>query len=129
MATQTRSFTQTRSLWTLAAFSLAISLAPFSVADSFRCEQKIASLGDTKADVLEKCGEPQLIDSFCQPIISGIQAQTTDTTGTSTTNSLTTTSCEDVDIWTYKRGSGRFITHLYFSRGQLQGIKLGDRAP
>jgi len=125
---QTRPLTQTRPLWTLAAFSLAISLAPLSVADSFRCEQKIASQGDTKADVLEKCGEPQLIDSFCQPIISGIQAQATDTSGT-TTNSITTTSCENVDIWTYKRGSGRFITHLYFSRGQLQEIKLGDRAP
>ncbi len=107
--------------------TLGFSLA--SNADTFRCERKLASVGDTKADVLEKCGEPQLIDSFCRPIVSGAQLETRNSQGDTNTVIAANSSCENVDIWTYKRGTGHFMAHLYFSQGQLQEIKRGERTP
>ncbi len=37
--------------------------------------------------------------------------------------------CEKVDEWSYRPGSGQFITILQFEQGKLVSIRYGDRIP
>lgn len=94
-------------------FSAQVGIA----ADSIRCNNMLVQRGDTKADVIDKCGEPVFIDSYCEPptFVGGPP------------DSTIIVPCEDVDLWTYHPGTGQFIQHLYFKRGKLQAIKSGRR--
>ncbi|MBM3114810.1 DUF2845 domain-containing protein [Jeongeupia naejangsanensis] len=91
-------------------------------ADSFRCQNNLVSLGDSRAEVLQKCGEPFVRDSFCE----SRQATTAPLPNGGTV--VNVNQCESVDEWTYNPGSGKFLTTLRFESGRLSGIKLGDRA-
>ncbi|WP_189460318.1 DUF2845 domain-containing protein [Jeongeupia chitinilytica] len=107
----------------LAIVTFATALYSASAAaDSFRCQNDLVYLGDSKAAVLQKCGEPLVKDAFCETR----PAQTTSTTQGSTVVNVAT--CENVDEWTYNPGSGKFMTTLRFESGKLANIKLGDRA-
>ena len=96
-------------------------------AESLRCKTKLAQIGDTKADVMSKCGDPIMTDSFCQPIAIAAQPQGVQKGNNNVQNNTVISTCENIDIWTYNPGSGKFMTHLYFSRGELQSIRYGDR--
>ena len=98
-----------------------------SFADSLRCKTKLAHIGDTKSEVLKKCGDPVMTDNFCQPVATAPQAQGIQTGNNNVQNNIAIATCENIDIWTYNPGKGKFITHLYFARGQLQSIRYGDR--
>lgn len=87
---------------------------------SFRCKNDLASTGDSKLSVLQKCGEPVAKDSFCKPV-SVTPAK--GTTGTA----INVNACEQVDEWTYNPGYGQFMTTLRFEQGKLASIKYGDR--
>ncbi len=95
-------------------------------AESLRCGTKLIHIGETKAEVVERCGEPIATDSYCEPIAltntQGVQIG-----DNSIQNNIAINSCTDIDIWTYKPGSGKFITTLYFSQGHLQAIRYGSR--
>lgn len=109
----------------VAAVSATLSAPGF--AESLRCKTKLAHIGDTKADVLDKCGDPVMTDSFCQPIAIAAQPQGVQNGNNNIQNNTVISTCENIDIWTYNPGSGKFMTHLYFSRGELQSIRYGDR--
>lgn len=112
----------------LTLFALvSISIAPPVFADSLRCNTKLALVGDTKAEIIDKCGEPVMTDSFCQPIAANTQAQGVQVGNNNVQNNIAIAACENVDIWTYHPGSGKFKAHLYFARGQLQSVRYGDR--
>ncbi|WP_039914010.1 DUF2845 domain-containing protein [Cellvibrio mixtus] len=96
-------------------------------AGSLRCGSKLAQIGDTKAEIIEKCGEPIMTDAYCAPLVAANQIQGTQNGNNNIQNNIAISTCENVDIWTYKPGSGKFITNLYFSNGQLQVIRYGDR--
>lgn len=104
-----------------------ILLPPPSHSESLRCGTKLIHIGETKAEVVEKCGEPLAMDSYCEPIainsIQGVQNG-----NNNIQNNIAINSCVDVDIWTYNPGSGKFMTNLYFSQGHLQAIRYGNRA-
>lgn len=85
-------------------------------ANSMRCSTSLVQTGDTKADVIHKCGEPVFTDNYCEPI-----------TMIGHPNTTIVVPCEEVDLWTYHPGTGQFIQHLYFKRGKLQSIKSGRR--
>lgn len=90
------------------AFScLALSGAQ---AESLRCKGDLVDVGDTKASVVRKCGEPVMKDSFCKPgaVVQGA-------------------GCETVEEWTYSPGYGQFMTTLRFEGGKVSSIKYGDR--
>lgn len=115
--------------YVIAFIVAAITTLPsISNAESLRCKTKLAKLGDTKADVLAKCGDPIMTDSFCQPIAIAAQPQGVQNGDNNVQNNTVISTCENIDIWTYNPGSGKFMTHLYFSRGELQSIRYGDRA-
>lgn len=111
-------------------FILSLLTATFSCiahASSLRCGSKLANVGDTKAEIIDKCGEPIMTDTFCAPVVAANQVQGIQNGDNNIQNNIAIAACENVDIWTYKPGSGKFVTNLYFSRGQLQAIHYGDR--
>lgn len=105
---------------------VSMGLTSTSFADSLRCKTKLAHIGDTKAEIIDKCGEPVMTDSFCQPI-SVNTPQGVQVGNNNVQNNIAIATCENVDIWTYNPGTGKFKTHLYFTRGHLQSIRYGDR--
>lgn len=88
-------------------------------AESMRCQTDIVQVGDTKADVVRKCGQPQFTDTFCEKT----QRRFLKNDGTAGFIE----DCENIDIWTYNPGAGQFWTHLYFEKGKLREMKYGDR--
>ncbi len=110
----------------VAAFCTAVALQCLAAgpaqAQPMRCKNDLAQVGDAKASVLQKCGEPVLKDSFCKPVekqqVQGAsQAPVT----------VNVLPCERVDEWTYNPGRGQFMTILRFEAGTLRSIAYGDR--
>jgi hypothetical protein len=98
------------------------AIAPQAFAESLRCKGDIVDIGDTKADVVQKCGNPEMTDSFCEKIADRERVPRRD--GGTT---VIVENCENIDIWTYNPGKGQFWTHLYFARGKLREMRYGDR--
>ena len=89
---------------------------------SFRCKNDLSNVGDSKASVHQKCGEPVFKDSFCKPVERPVAAK--DAQG----NPIVAPAvCETVDNWTYNPGVGQFMTTLRFESGKLVSITYGDR--
>lgn len=106
----------------LAASACAASLSLPASAQSLRCKGDLANVGDSKASVLVKCGEPVLKDAFCKPATQA-PAPSPAPGGTI----VNVVPCESVDEWTYKPGYGQFVTTLRFEDGTLKAIRYGDR--
>ncbi len=99
----------------------------YSLAETLRCKTKLAQIGDTKADVLSKCGDPIMTDNYCQPVPVTVQPQGVQNGDNNVQYNTAIATCVNVDIWTYNPGKGKFMAHLYFSQGELQNIRYGDR--
>lgn len=108
-------------LFIVASASLIAFPSP-TYAESLRCNGDLASIGDSKVSVLQKCGEPVLKDSFCKPAAQ--QVNPNPVPGSTTINIVP---CKTVDEWTYNPGYGQFMTTLRFEDGKLISIKYGDR--
>jgi hypothetical protein len=107
------------------AFILCAAAASFCTtihAESLRCNGDLAQIGDSKASVLQKCGEPFFAESFCMRADQLFQSHAS---RNATTEYLPW--CERVDEWSYNPGSGQFITILRFHAGALIFIRYGDR--
>lgn len=72
--------------------SLAIDLEDVS---SLGCSDGIVNMGDSKSDVLEKCGEPTRKQGFQEY------------------------------LWIYDFGSSSFVYYLTFTRGKVERIQTG----
>lgn len=108
----------------LAALLILAGWSGGAAAQNLRCKNDFAQIGDSKLSVIEKCGEPALKDSFCKTAAGQDTRQAT-TQGTV----LKLRGCEKIDEWSYKPGSGQFVTILRFEQGALAGIRYGDRIP
>ena len=78
-----------------------------AAAQSLQCNNDLVSVGDNKAIVQMKCGEPTSKDSFCKPNSKGQV-------------------CESVEEWTYNKGSTQLMRTLRFESGRLVSITHGD---
>lgn len=96
-------------------------------ADSLRCNGQLASAGDTKADIIELCGEPLMTDSYCEPSAAITTPQGVQNGNNNIQNNVAIQTCTEVEIWTYNPGKGKFMTHLYFTQGELRNIRYGNR--
>jgi hypothetical protein len=88
-------------LWTFLIFSLTIAIAIPNFADAFypfRCGTKLVRVGDTKTDILNKCGSPTM--------------QNPGRIGTG-----------GVDVWVYNQGSSKTIKILRFTGPKLTSIE------
>jgi hypothetical protein len=68
---------------------------------SFRCGTKLVRVGDTKPDILKKCGSPTL------------KAPGRDSTG-------------GADVWIYNQGSGKTMRILTFTGPRVTAIDSSD---
>jgi hypothetical protein len=112
---------------TIKAFICAAVLSGFglpsvSIAQSLRCKSDYAAVGDSKASVMQKCGEPVLKDAFCKPASEAGFSKSVP--GSVVIN---VAPCESVDEWTYNPGYGQLMTTLRFEGGKIVSIKYGDR--
>ena len=104
--------------WTTTAALLALAATALpATAQNLRCKNDFAERGDSKLTVVTKCGEPVMKDSFCraEPLMPGAKSAARP--------------CINVDAWSYRPGSGQFITVLEFEEGTLRSIRYGDRIP
>jgi hypothetical protein len=92
---------------------LAVFIASSAEADSFRCGDRVVLLGDTKAEVIIKCGDTDMKDSHEENIIKNIDPFTK--------QKVTVV----VDEWTYNLGPDSLIRILRFENGRLVDIKTG----
>lgn len=98
---------------------ILLSLMASANAESLRCGGSIVDIEDTKAEVLKKCGKPEITDTFCEKILRNIMQ--------SDGKVISIEDCQNVDIWTYSPGKGQFLTNLYFAEGKLREMRYGDR--
>ena len=106
------------------ATATAFAVVPTAAAaQSFRCKNDLVNVGDSRASVLLKCGEPAVRDSFCKP--PEPQAFASAPAGSTIVN---VSPCENVDEWTFNPGYGQFLTTLRFQAARLTSIKYGERA-
>jgi len=89
-------------------------------ADALRCDGDLAQIGDDKASVLYKCGQPFFVESYCR---SGgaVRADPPDDMR------WVVLPCVQWEAWSYNPGSGQFITTLHFREGILTTISYGER--
>ena len=116
---------------------LLVGTSGQSFADSMRCGNSLVSVGDKKAEVLIKCGEPMLQETIAieenaeyaelalkYPLLYKhglLKNKDGVTIGKET--SIT----QRIDQWTYNLGHGKFLRFLYFEGGELVAITEGDR--
>ncbi len=105
----------------IAVAALLTLTAAGASAQSFRCKNDLANVGDSRASVLLKCGEPVVKDAFCKPV--PVQQHQ----GTASGTTVNVIPCQNVDEWTYSPGYGQFMTTLAFENGRLVSIRYGDR--
>jgi hypothetical protein len=113
---------------------LAVSAAASHAETSIRCHSKVISVGDSKAEVLLKCGEPMLKESIGTieeskriglPLTStsGIAAENADPVVIRRKETVSKT----VDQWTYHQGAGKLLKILIFEGAELVEITTGGR--
>ncbi len=98
---------------------MILSLIIVSNADAFRCDGNLVSTGDTKLQVLNKCGKPTVKDAWTEERISYYSSLP----GEEEHKVFATVRVEE---WTYNFGPRRFMYILRFSDGKLESIKSGD---
>lgn len=77
------------------------------------CSEQVVTIGDTKSDVIAKCGEPSSKDSH--------QEEREETLDTGVRRKVFIT----VEEWTYNLGPNRFVRVLTFKNNKLVDIRTG----
>lgn len=91
---------------------LSLSFASSATA-AMRCGSKLVRIGDTKVEVLARCGEPLARDYIGEDTFIG--------SGDAVLQERT------VEEWTYNFGSRKFMQILRFRGNRLIDIRSGDR--
>ena len=78
------------------------------------CDDRVISVGDSKADILIKCGEPFYKDAHQEELKERIP-------GSGTRTIIVT-----VEEWTYNFGPQRFTRIITFRNGQVVNIRTGN---
>jgi hypothetical protein len=82
--------------------------------DTLRCGSHLVSTGDTKVEVLIKCGAPAWKDTWTDEVIDGIDA----TLGRAVSVGR--------ERWVYNFGPNAFLEFLSFDNDRLTGITAGS---
>ena len=98
--------------WIPAGLLLAISFlfTQSAFGDSLRCGRKVIRNGDSSADLMQKCGEPQSRDSVQEELWLDRTQQKV-----------------RVERWHYKQGSSKLARVVLVYRGEVVGIRTGNR--
>lgn len=91
----------------LSSVLIVLLLLPVLAIAGMRCGTQLAREGDTKSEVLAKCGEPAAAEFIGMREVRG--------------------SFVTVEQWTYALGAGRFLQILEFHGSELVAIRNGGR--
>jgi hypothetical protein len=83
-------------------------------AESLDCRGGIVSVGDSRIDLITKCGEPDLKDSHTEEFSERIDKDTK-------TKLIVT-----VDEWTYNFGPSQLIRIVTMKNGRISDIRTGN---
>jgi len=102
------------------------------VSFAFRCGTNPVSEGDTKAEVVHDCGEPDYVDSWEEERIARdfrVERKYDPRTRSyqSYREPLLVKEKVKIDVWTYNLGSTRFTRYLTFENGILTEITTGEK--
>ncbi|MGD8592379.1 MAG: DUF2845 domain-containing protein [Gammaproteobacteria bacterium] len=111
-------------------------------ADGMRCGNKLVVSGDTKLEVLKKCGEPDFSETV-KMLKTSKTVNLADRTSTNLTSrhsslsshhhsgqsgiTLGTETIEAIEQWSYNRGPTQFIKVLTFRAGRLESVEETER--
>jgi hypothetical protein len=102
---------------------------PDARAESLRCNGHFAEVGDSRASLLFKCGEPSVRDSFCAPVYRAgatPPGQLPQPLPAPIAQALLP--CVAVDEWLYDRGPGNLVATVRLQSGVIQSIRYA-RSP
>jgi hypothetical protein len=104
----------------IAALALAAALAATGTAraDSIRCAGGIVSTGDSKLDLLGKCGPPTLVEARTDEQLR-FSSTPDGREGVGRRTSVT------VERWTYDFGPQRFVQHVVVAFGRVEAVERG----
>lgn len=94
-------------------FALA-GLISTASASTLRCGDRLVSVGDTKAEVMIKCGAPAWRDNWTNEIITGVDTVREQRVSVAR------------ERWVYNLGPKSFLRFLLFKNGRLVEITDGD---
>jgi hypothetical protein len=120
------------SILVLAIFSLYFAgpVLALDVVDSFRCGSKLVMTGDTKTDVVSKCGEPARRENVVRSTAVKKSAKKSGKKSSKKSGGKGTKVEERSRVdeqWTYNLGPQDFIYVLSFEGVELKGIGRGGR--
>lgn len=98
----------------LVFFAFFALTCPDAHADSLSCNGGIVSVGDSRVDLVMKCGEPDGKDSHDEEIIERLDRDTR--------RKLIVT----VDEWNYNFGPGQFMRIITLKNGKITDIRAGN---
>ena len=112
--------------------AISCVLGSVGAASAFRCGTQLVSDGDTRAEVIQKCGEPTFVDSWEEELIQrdfgavrNFDPRTSKYEG-SREPFLVKVQVK-IDLWTYNLGSTQFTRYLRFENGILKEITTGAK--
>lgn len=88
-------------------------------ADALRCGGGTVEEGDSRVSLLQKCGRPQLQDSFCAPVF-----QNKSLVPVPEPFASNAVPCQQVDDWIYDRGRGNLMATVRIRSGTVQSIRI-----
>ena len=91
-----------------------------------RCQGRLVSIGDTKEEVLDKCGKPDKRDQWVEDQNSTI-SQIYDYKTERYMAPKVIKQPIQMERWTYNMGPNKFIRYLYFQNDELIKIETGER--
>jgi len=94
---------------------------------TLRCQNRLVYLGDTKAKVLDKCGDPDQLDQWEEDHNSYI-SQIYDYEKERYIAPKLIKGPILMERWTYNMGSNKFIRHLYFQNAELTKIEMDEKS-
>ena len=104
-----------KNIYLRTAFLICVLLVAASPALALRCGNNIVDVGDTKIEVLSKCGEPTLKEEVGEDFTRESDSRET------------RRAKRYVEKWTYNFGSTRFIYVLTIRDGKVIDISTEDK--
>jgi Protein of unknown function (DUF2845) len=123
---------KTRRLHVLSLITFLIAIGLTDLSFAFRCGTELVDEGDTKYEVLHKCGDPSHIESWEEDRFQtdfGLRREYDTHTGQPywTRAPLLVKEKVKIEEWTYNTGPTEFIRYLRFENGILTNISTGDK--
>lgn len=86
-------------------------------ADSLQCNGGTVREGDSSASLLQKCGQPQVRDSFCAPVFENKALVPSPLTSNAAP-------CQQIDDYIYDQSRGNPTATVRIRAGAVQSIRV-----